>query len=156
MPEVVAVLLVSYDRGYLDAVDGLNRYRDQHLLDWDIRIISHGSGTKVPSDAWWVIPAGVLLHHLPKERKGGQVIAFTGKSTDHSQSAAHFDDQVFGHLAARHLFERGYRHFAAVEGIQHERLQSVYMALNKRWRTFNYPTPPFPVVVSMSVEWILR
>ena len=123
MSEVVAVLLISYDRGYLDAVDGLNRYRDQHLLDWDIRIISHGSGTKAPSDAWWVIPAAVLLHHLPKERKGDQVIAFTGRSTDHTQSAAHFDDQVFGHLAARHLFERGYRHFAAVEGIQHQRLQ---------------------------------
>jgi LacI family transcriptional regulator len=114
-------LLMRPDSGYYRGIlRGIKRYADDagHPRRWIFGMVAYSED--LPHMARHYHPAGVLAYIYGNERPetlqalGVPVVNFANSGTDLNLPSVNIDDVAVGRMAAEHLLERRFRHFAFV------------------------------------------
>ena len=106
---IIAILLNSYEPGFLTVVEGLLGYRDKHALDWDVRIVNekrHASSHLILVGSF---QSASTYDELPTRSGDDLILTITGSDNARCKTCCLFDETSFPQLAAQHFAERGYR-----------------------------------------------
>ena len=86
----------------------------------------------MPQDVYWLIPASTELADIPIGHGHRPAVSLTGSHTADVRCGSEFDEPVFGKLAARHLYERGYRNLATVTATLRPRTRGTIAGFHQR------------------------